>query len=54
LIHKKLVVLYFGLTNVLDRKNVLRYEYGGDYSMRSDQHSIFGRSIFVGIYIPFF
>lgn len=53
-IQKRLVVLYFGITNVLGRKNVLRYEYSSDYSLRSNSYSIFGRSIFVGIYIPFF
>ncbi len=50
----KLVVLYFGVTNVLDNDNVLRVEYADDYSGRRDQLSIFGRSFFVGIYIPFF
>ena len=52
--HKRLVVFYFGITNVLNRKNILRYEYSSDYSMRSNSYSIFGRTIFVGIYIPFF
>ena len=51
---KQMFVLYFGITNVLNRKNVLRYEYSSDYSVRSNNYSIFGRSIFVGIYIPFF
>jgi len=53
-IYKRLVVLYFGITNVLNNKNILRYEYSDDYSTRKNIHSIFGRSIFVGIYIPFF
>ena len=52
--HKRLIVLYFGITNVLNRKNILRYEYSNDYSERSNRSSLFGRSIFVGIYIPFF
>lgn len=51
---KRLIVFYFGITNVLGRKNILRYEYNSDYSLRSNNYSIFGRSIFVGIYIPFF
>jgi len=51
---KKLIVFYFGITNVLNRKNVLRYEYSSDYSVRNNSYSIFGRSIFLGIYIPFF
>lgn len=51
---KKLIVFYFGITNVLNRKNILRYEYSSDYSVKSNNYSIFGRSIFVGIYIPFF
>ncbi len=52
--HNQLFVLYFGIINVLDRKNILRYDYSNDYSVRTDTYSIFGRSIFVGIYIPFF
>jgi hypothetical protein len=52
--HNRLIVFYFGITNVLNRKNVLRYEYSSDYSVRSNSYSIFGRTIFVGIYIPFF
>jgi hypothetical protein len=51
---KRLIVLYFGITNVLNRENILRYEYNDDYSIRTNINSIFGRSIFVGIYIPFF
>ena len=53
-IQNRLIVFYFGITNVLNRKNILRYEYSSDYSSRSDTYSIFGRSIFVGIYVPFF
>ncbi len=52
--HNRLVVLYFGITNLLNRKNILRYEYSDDYSVRNNSYSIFGRTIFVGIYIPFF
>jgi hypothetical protein len=50
----KLVILYFGITNLLDNKNISRYDYGPDYSERKDQQSIFGRSLFVGLYVPFF
>jgi len=53
-IKKRLVVLYFGVMNVLGRKNVLRYEYSSDYSLQSNDYSIFGRSFFIGIYVPFF
>ncbi len=53
-IQKRLAVFYFGITNVLNRKNILRYEYSSDYSVRSNNYSIFGRSIFVGIYMPIF
>lgn len=53
-LQKKLIVLYFGITNVLNRKNILRYEYSSDYSIRNNSYSIFGRSLFVGIYIPIF
>jgi hypothetical protein len=52
--HNRLIVFYFGITNLLNRKNILRYEYSDDYSIRSNSYSIFGRTIFVGIYIPFF
>jgi hypothetical protein len=53
-IFNRLAVIYFGITNVLDNKNILRYEYGDDYSGRKDQQSIFGRALFIGVYIPFF
>jgi hypothetical protein len=53
-IQKRMIVFYFGITNLLNRNNILRYEYSSDYSSRNNTHSIFGRSIFVGIYIPFF
>ncbi len=49
-----MVILYFGITNLLNNKNVLRHMYNEDYSVRNNQYSIFGRSIFVGIYIPIF
>jgi hypothetical protein len=48
---KKLVVLYFGVTNLLDAHNTIRYDYASDYSGRLDQQSIFGRTLFLGIYI---
>ena len=51
---KSIIVLYFGITNLLNNKNVLRYMYSDDYSARNNQYSIFGRSFFVGIYIPFY
>jgi len=50
----RLLILYFGITNLLNRKNILHYEYSSDYSARNNSYSIFGRSIFLGIYIPFF
>lgn len=50
----RLIVLYFGITNILNNKNILRYEYSDDYSIRKNRYSIFGRSVFIGIYIPFF
>jgi hypothetical protein len=53
-IFHRLVVLYFGITNLLNNNNILRVEYADDYSGRKDQSSIFGRSLFAGIYIPFF
>jgi hypothetical protein len=51
---KRMTILYFGITNVLNNKNILSYEYSDDYSSRLDQHSIFGRTLFVGLYLPFF
>lgn len=53
-IKSTMVILYFGVTNLLNHKNVLRHVYSEDYSIRNNQYSIFGRSIFIGIYIPFF
>ncbi len=50
----KAVILYFGITNVLDAKNVLRFDYNEDFASRKDQESIFGRSLFLGLYVPFF
>jgi hypothetical protein len=51
---KRITVLYFGITNFLNNKNILSYEYSDDYSSRMDQHSIFARTLFVGLYLPFF
>jgi outer membrane cobalamin receptor len=51
---KRMTILYFGVTNVLNNKNILSYEYTDDYSSRLDQHSIFGRTLFIGLYVPFF
>jgi len=48
---KKTVVLYFGVTNLLDKRNTIRYDYVSDYSGRLDQQSIFGRTLFLGVYI---
>jgi len=50
----RLIIFYFGITNLLNRENILRYEYSSDYSTRSNSYSIFGRSIFLGVYVPFF
>jgi len=51
---RRLIVVYFGITNVLDNGNISRYDYGPDYGGRKDQQSIFGRSLFLGLYVPFF
>ena len=53
-LNRKMIILYFGLTNLLNDKNILRYEYNEDYSVRNNQFSIFGRSIFIGVYLPIF
>jgi hypothetical protein len=50
----RMLIFYFGITNLLNRKNILHYEYSSDYSARNNSYSIFGRSIFLGIYVPFF
>lgn len=50
----RFIVLYFGITNLLNRKNILRFEYSSDYSVQNNSYSIFGRTIFVGLYIPIF
>jgi hypothetical protein len=50
----KLVILYVGITNLLDNKNISRFDYGSDYAKRKDQQSIFGRSLFIGLCVPFF
>jgi len=51
---RRVIVVYYGLTNVLDAGNVLRYDYTDDYAGRIDQPSIFGRTLFFGLYVPFF
>ena len=48
---KKMVILYFGVTNLLNKRNTIRYDYASDYSGRLDQQSIFGRTLFLGVYI---
>jgi hypothetical protein len=53
-VFKRMVVLYFGVTNLLDARNVSRFDYGDDYGTPAAQSSIFGRSLFVGLYVPFF
>jgi len=53
-IFNRLCVLYIGVTNVFNNDNILRHEYAGDYSVRKDQQSIFGRSFFAGIYFPLY
>jgi len=50
----RMLVLYVGITNLLDSRNILRYDYGAEDGSRQDQQSIFGRSFFVGLYVPFF
>ncbi|NOR14554.1 MAG: hypothetical protein GQ544_02500 [Candidatus Aminicenantes bacterium] len=50
----RMIVLYFGVTNLLDRNNLLRFDYSEDYSIRNNQYSIFGRTFFIGVYVPLF
>jgi hypothetical protein len=49
-----MIVVYFGITNLLNNGNISRYDYGDDFAARLDQQSIFGRSLFLGLYVPFF
>jgi hypothetical protein len=51
---RRMVVLYFGVTNLFNEPNILRYEYSDDYSVRNNAASIFGRTLFLGMYFPFF
>lgn len=51
---RRMVVLYFGVTNLFNAPNILRYEYSDDYSVRNNAASIFGRTLFLGMYFPFF
>ncbi|MBN2200046.1 MAG: hypothetical protein JW747_09400 [Candidatus Aminicenantes bacterium] len=51
---RRMVILYFGVTNLFNARNILRYEYSADYSVRNNSASIFGRSLFLGLYFPFF
>jgi hypothetical protein len=53
-VRKQMVVLYFGITNLFNDRNIVSTEYNADYSVRQNNASIFGRTIFVGLYIPFF
>ena len=50
----RMLVLYFGVTNVFNDVNILRYDYSPVTGARADQQSIFGRTLFVGAYVPFF
>jgi len=51
---KRDLILYFGITNLMNRRNVLRYVYSEDYSTREEIDSIFGRTLFIGLYLPLF
>ena len=51
-IAKHQVVIYFGVTNLLNTRNVLRADYSAT-GERVEQQSIFGRTIFAGAYILF-
>lgn len=43
------VVFYVSVNNVLDRVNVLEYEYAPDYSERTEQKTNFERSFYFGV-----
>jgi hypothetical protein len=41
-------VLYFSLSNVLDRRNIYDYRYSRDYAQRFPVRSVFNRAVYVG------
>ncbi|MFQ5640045.1 MAG: TonB-dependent receptor domain-containing protein [bacterium] len=46
-------VFYFGLSNVLNRKNVLGYDYSLDYSERTPRETNFSRFVYFGATVTF-
>jgi len=52
LIGRSLLVVFISGNNVTDRKNVVGYEYGEDYSRRQIE-AIFGRAFVAGFYVSF-
>jgi hypothetical protein len=51
-IAKHHVVLYYGITNILNTRNILRADYSAA-GERVEQQSIFGRTLFAGGYVLF-
>jgi len=46
-------VFYFGLSNILNRKNVLAFDYSFDYSERTSRTTNFSRFIYFGVTFTF-
>lgn len=47
---KRLIILYFGIINIFNRKNIQNYEYNSSTGMMEPIYSIFKRSVHVGFY----
>ncbi|MFQ5630433.1 MAG: hypothetical protein ACE5I1_16805, partial [bacterium] len=43
------LVFYFGLSNILNRQNVLGYDYSFDYSERTPRETNFSRFVYFGV-----
>lgn len=43
------ITVYVALNNILDRANVIGYDYTRDYSMRTPRTTTFRRSIYAGL-----
>lgn len=51
--HENTVIFYLGLSNVLNRANVLDYEYSADYSERRERRTHYRRFLYFGLTITF-
>lgn len=51
--HRAMAVLFLGVANALDRKNLYGYRYSADYSQRIPVRSQFERSVYFGASVSF-